>query len=49
MPNTITARTGIAATNISAALTSIVNAIIIAPNTINGERKNNLNTRLTPF
>ena len=43
------ASTGIAAANIRAAFTSIVNAIIIAPNTINGERKKSLNTRLTPF
>ena len=40
---------GIAATNTNAAWTSIVKAIIIAPNTIKGERKNNLKTRLTPF
>ena len=48
MPNTTIARRGIATTNISAAFTSIVKAIIIAPNTINGERRNNLSTRLTP-
>ena len=49
MPKTMTASTGIATTKTSAALTSIVNAIIIAPNTINGERKNRRSTRLTPF
>ena len=49
IPNTTIASTGIVAANTSAALKSIVNAIIMAPNTINGERKNNLNTRLTPF
>jgi len=49
IPNTITASTGIAAANTSAALTSMVNAMIMAPNTMNGERKNNLSTRFTPF
>ena len=49
MPKTMTASTGIATAKTSAALTSIVNAIIIAPNTINGERKNRRSTRLTPF
>lgn len=39
----------IAATNTSAAFTSIVNAIIIAPNTINGERRNSRSTMLIPF
>ena len=33
----------------SAAFTSIVNAIIIAPNTINGERRNSRSTMLIPF
>ena len=49
IPNTISASTGIAATNTSAAFTSIVNAIIIAPNTINGERRNSRSTMLIPF
>ena len=47
IPNTITASTGIATQNINAHLTSIVNAIIIAPNTINGERRKSLITILT--
>ena len=39
---------GIVTTKISAAFASTVNAIIIAPNTIKGERKNRRSTRLTP-
>ena len=46
--NTTSDNSGIATTKTSAAFTSTVNAIIIAPNTINGERRNNLSTRLTP-
>ena len=37
------------AAKIKADLTSTVNAIIIAPKTINGERKTSLNSILTPF
>ena len=47
-PNTITERTGITMTKITAAFTSTVNAMIIAPNTINGERRNRRSTRFTP-
>ena len=48
MPKTTANSSGIAATKISAVLTSMVNAIIIAPKTIKGERKNSLSTILTP-
>ena len=44
-----TDNSGIVTTKTSAAFTSIVNAMIIAPNTINGERRNKRNTRFTPF
>ena len=49
MPNTTTDSSGMVTTNTSAAFTSIVNAMTIAPNTINGERKNRRRTRFTPF
>ncbi len=49
MPNTTMDSSGIATTKISAALTSTVNAMIIAPNTMNGERSNRRSVRLTPF
>ena len=48
IPNTTIERRGIVTTNIRAALTFIVNAITIAPNTIKGERRNSLRTMLTP-
>ena len=48
IPNTISERSGIVTTNTSAAFTSTVNAMIIAPNTMNGERRNNRKTRFTP-
>ena len=48
MPNTTTESIGIATTKIIAAFTSTVNAIIIAPNTMNGERRNRRSTRFTP-
>ena len=47
-PNMTIDKSGIATTKIRAAFTSMVKAMIIAPNTINGERKNNRSTRLTP-
>ena len=48
MPNTTTDRSGIVITKIMAALKSIVNAIIIEPNTMNGERMNRRSTRFVP-
>ena len=48
IPNTTTESAGIVTTKVMADFTSMVNAIIIAPNTINGDLKNNLSTRLTP-
>ena len=47
-PNTTTANSGIATTKISALFTSMVNAIIMAPNTMIGERRNSLSTMFTP-
>ena len=47
-PNTTIDKSGIVTTKISAAFTLIVKAIIIAPNTINGDLRNSLSTRLTP-
>ena len=49
MPKTTTDKTGIATTNMRAAFTSIVKAITIAPNTINGERIKSLKNIFTPF
>ena len=49
IPNTTTESRGIVTTKISAALTSMVNAMIIAPNTMHGERRNRRRTILTPF
>ena len=49
MPNTTTASTGIVTTKIIAAFQSIVNAMTIAPKTINGERRNRRKNILTPF
>ena len=48
IPNTITDSRGITITKITAASASTVNAMIIAPNTIKGERRNSLSTRFTP-
>ena len=48
MPNITTDRSGIAATNTRAAFASTINAIIMAPNTMNGERRNRRSTILTP-
>ena len=48
IPNTITDKSGITTTKINAAFTSTVNAMIIAPNTINGDRRNRRRTRFTP-
>ena len=49
MPNTTSDSSGIVTTKTSAALQSIVNAIIIAPNTTNGDRKNKRKNRFRPF
>ena len=49
MAKTTIANAGIAPTKTKALLTSIVNAIIIAPKTIKGERKKSLKNRFTPF
>ena len=46
---TTTERRAMAPAKIRALLVSIVNAIIIAPNTTKGERSNSLNVRFTPF
>ena len=48
IPKTIIARIVIVTTNIIAKRTLIVNVIIIAPNTINGERIKRRKKRLTP-
>ena len=48
MPNTTKESRGIAAAKISADFTSMVKAMIMAPNTINGERRNRRSVRLTP-
>ena len=49
MPNTTMESSGIATTKMNAAFTSTVNAMTIAPNTMNGERSNRRSVRLTPF
>lgn len=49
IPKMTTESTGIAATKMSAAWTLMVNAIIIAPKTTNGERSSRRSVRLTPF
>ena len=41
--------TNITTANIIATLASTINAMISAPNTTNGERKNSLKNKLTPF
>ena len=48
IPNTTIARIGIVHRKINAHLKSIVKAIIIAPNTTKGERKNNLKNKFIP-
>ena len=48
IPNTTIDSSGIVTTKISAALKSIVNAMIIEPNTMNGERMNRRSTKLVP-
>ena len=48
IPNTITESTGITTTKIMAAFTSTVKAMIMAPNTMNGERRKRRSTRFTP-
>ena len=48
MVNITIARTGIVTTKISADFTSIVNATIIAPNTINGLLNNRRKARFRP-
>jgi hypothetical protein len=47
-PNTTKDSKGIVTQKVVADLTSIVKATTIAPNTINGERKNSLKTIFTP-
>ena len=42
-------KSGIVTTKMSAACTSMVNAMTMAPNTINGERRNRRSTMLMPF
>ena len=49
IPKIITDNTGIATANTNAAFTSIVNAIIIAPKTTNGDLNKSLKARFTPF
>ena len=41
-------KSGIVITNTSAAFTFTVNAMTMAPNTINGERRKSLRIRFTP-
>ena len=48
MPNTTMDSSGIVTTNTSAALTSMVNAITIAPNTTKGERSSSRSARFRP-
>ena len=47
-PNTTSDRTKMVITKIKPISTSIINAIIMAPITMKGERKNNLSVRFTP-
>jgi hypothetical protein len=47
-PKITTDNKGIVTQKVVADLTSMVKAAIIAPNTMNGERKNNLKTMFTP-
>ena len=49
IPNTTAESRGIAITNIKAAFTLIVKAIIIEPNTTKGERRKSLKVMFTPF
>ena len=48
MPNTTSDSAAMTATKISALRVSIVKAMIIAPNTTNGERKNSRSVMFTP-
>ena len=48
-PNTTTASRGMATTNTSAAGTSMVKAITMAPNTTKGERSSSRRARFRPF
>ena len=47
-PNTTIESAGMVTTNVMADFTSMVNDMIMAPNTMNGERRNSLSTMLTP-
>ncbi len=47
-PNTTTDNRGMATTNTRAAFILMVKAMIMAPNTINGDRKNSRSVRLIP-
>ncbi|MPM93462.1 hypothetical protein SDC9_140599 [bioreactor metagenome] len=49
IPNTTANNNTITTKKISAALALMVNAIIIEPKTINGERINSLKAMFTPF
>ena len=49
IPNTTTDSRGMVTTKINAAFTSMVKAMTMAPNTINGERRKSRSTILTPF
>ena len=48
-PNTTTLSSGMATTKIHAARTLTVNAMIMAPNTTNGLRRNRRKNRFSPF
>ena len=48
IPKTTRERIGIVTAKISAERTSMVNAMIIAPNTTNGERRRSRSVRLSP-
>ena len=48
IPNTTANSTGITPAKMSAAFTSMVKAMIMAPNTIKGERRKRRSTRFTP-
>ena len=48
MPNTTTHSTGIATAKTRAAFTSMVNAMIIEPKTMTGEREKSRSVRFTP-
>ena len=48
IPNTTSDSSGMTTANVSAALVSIWNAIIMAPKTTNGERMKSLSVRFMP-